>query len=72
MISIVDSLITNLPLSATFLGLTINAWGGNISGYYIIFTKIILFFLKKKDTINATIAAKSKKTEFLTGTIIGS
>ena len=33
-ISIVDCLITNLPLSATFLGLTINAWGGNISGIF--------------------------------------
>ena len=46
-ISIVDSLITNLPLSATFLGLTINAWGGNISGTFIInimsFYKLFFF-----------------------------
>jgi len=42
-------------VSHTFIGLTIAAWGGNIS-----------------DVISTCVAAKNKKTEFATSSIIGS
>ena len=53
--STVDVLVSILPVSHSFVGLTIASWGGNIS-----------------DIMNASIAAKNKKTEFATSSIIGS
>lgn len=52
-------------MSPAFVGLTIASWGGNIQGIF----KLQLFII---DILNASLAAKNKKTELATSSIIGS
>lgn len=67
-IQTVDEVVEILKIGHAFVGLTIASWAGNISGMYL----NIFLYTNNKDVLNATMAAKNKKTELATSSIIGS